>query len=312
VSGRVVVLGGSGFLGSWVCPAFAEAGYRVRSVSRSGARPSWWPDDIESTAIDLSTVDTDGLRRALAGADVVVNAAAAVRLSTEEAMRALHVEFVDRLVDVLADIRPQPRLVQLGTSYEYGPGEVGATTTEDDQRPPTSSYGATKRHGTEAVLRAAREHRLDAVVLRAANLAGPGAFGDSLPGMVAGKLASGATRLPLAPLTSWRDYVDVRDVADAVLAAATAPDVSGLVVNIGSGAAIPVRDLVLRLIALSGVPARIVELTDRTVREPMPWQQLDVSRARQLLGWRPARDLADSLADMLAAQRQPQPGGAPL
>jgi nucleoside-diphosphate-sugar epimerase len=154
-----------------------------------------------------------------------------------------------------------------------------------------------------------RAHRVDAVVLRVANMSGPGAHGDSLPGMVANRLASGAAQLPLTPLTSWRDYVDVRDVAGAVLAAATAADVSGRVVNIGSGTAIPVRDLVHRLITLSGVPARIVELTDRTAREPMPWQQLDVSRARQLLGWQPTRDLDDSLADMLAAQRHPQPGG---
>lgn len=314
--GRVVVFGGSGFIGSRVCLAFADAGYSVLSVSRSGARPPWWPDSIDSAAINLSTVDSDGLRPALTGADVVVNAAAVVWRTTEEAMRALHAQFVDRLVEALIGMRPRPRLVQLGSSYEYGPAEFGVNTTEDDQRPPTSFYGTTKRHSTEAVQRAAREHRVDAVVLRVANVAGPGASGDSLPGRVARQLASGETQLLLAPLTCWRDYVDVRDVVRAVLAAATVPaaDVSGRVVNIGSGTAIPVRDLVQRLIALSGVPAQIVELTDRTVLEPMPWQQLDVSRARQLLGWQPARklndSLADMLADMLAAERQSERGGA--
>lgn len=307
MSGHAVVLGGSGYLGSWVCLAFAEAGYRVLSVSRSGARRKWWPDTVDAAAVDLSSVDTDKLRSTLAGADVVVNSAAAV-WETEDAMRVLHVDFVARLVDVLADLRPRPRFVHLGSGYEYGPTEFGATTTEDDERPPMSSYGTSKRHGTEVVQRAAREQRVDSVVLRVANMSGPGVHGAGLPGIVASRLAAGEVRLQLTPLTSWRDYVDVRDVADAVLAAATA-DAGGLVVNVGSGAAIPVRDLVHRLIALSGVPARIDELTDGVVREPMPWQQLDVSRARQLLGWQPARDLDDSLADMLAAERQPEPGG---
>ncbi|MFC9914409.1 NAD-dependent epimerase/dehydratase family protein [Streptomyces sp. NPDC127197] len=310
MSRRVVVLGGSGVLGSRVCQEFSAAGCSVLSVSRSGARAPWWSDDIDSTSIDLSDVDTRGLSQALAGADVVVNAAAVVWRTTEEAMRALHVEFVGRLVDVLAGRRS--RLVQLGSSYEYGPAEFGVTTTEDDQRPPTSFYGLTKRQSTEVVRRAAREHRVDGVVLRVANVFGPGAGGDSLPGMVARWLAAGEEQLPLSPLTCWRDYVDVRDVVDAVLAAATAPaaDVSGQVVNISGGAAMSVRELVHRLIALSGVPSRIVELASRTVLEPMPWQQLDISRARQLLGWRPVRNLDDSLADMLAAERQSVGRGA--
>ncbi|WHM36512.1 NAD(P)-dependent oxidoreductase [Streptomyces sp. BPTC-684] len=303
MSRRVVVLGGNGVLGSRVCQEFAAAGWSVLSVSRSGGRAPWWSDDIASTALDLSTVDAGGLRRALAGADVVVNAAAVVWRTTDEAMRALHVEFVDRLIDVAADLGP--RLVQLGSSYEYGPAEFGVITTEDDRRPPTSGYGVTKRRSTEAVRRAAQEHRVDGVVLRVANVAGPGAGAGSLPGMVARRLAAGEERLPLSPLTCWRDYVDVRDVIDAVLAAATAPaaDVSGQVINIAGGNAVPVRELVHRLIALSGVPAQVV-VADRTVLEPMPWQQLDISRARRLLGWRPARKLDDSLADMLAAERE--------
>lgn len=300
-----MVLGGSGALGSRVCQEFAAAGCSVLSVSRSGARAPWWPSSIDSTALDLTAVDTGGLRRTLAGADVVVNASTVVWRTTEEAMRALHVEFVDRLVEVLAG--PRPRLVQLGSSYEYGPGAVGVSTTEDDPLAPTSFYGVTKRHSTETVRRAALEHGVDGVVLRVANVAGPGAGGNSLPGKVARQLAAGERQLRLSPLTCWRDYVDVRDVVDAVVAAATVPaaDVSGQVFNIAGGTATAVLDLVHRLIALSGVPARIVELAGRSVLEPMPWQQLDISRARHLLGWQPTRNLDDSLTDMLAAERAP-------
>ncbi|MEU6393832.1 NAD(P)-dependent oxidoreductase [Streptomyces sp. NPDC046939] len=305
----MVVLGGNGVLGSRVCAQFAAAGCSVLSVSRSGARAPWWPDAVRSTALDLSAGDTEGLRRTLSGADVVVNAAAVVWRTTEAAMRALHMEFVDRLIDVLAE--SGPRLVQLGSSYEYGPAEFGAPTTEDDLAAPASFYGMTKRYSTEAVRSAAQEYRLNGVVLRVANVAGPGAGGNSLPGMVARQLTAGATQLRLSPLTCWRDYVDVRDVVDAVLAAADpTADVSGQVINIGGGAAVAVRDLVDRLIQLSGVPARIVELADRPVLEPMPWQQLDISRARDLLGWRPVRHLHESLTDLLAAERRSRAGEA--
>ncbi|MFD6619294.1 NAD-dependent epimerase/dehydratase family protein [Streptomyces albidoflavus] len=309
VSGRVVVFGGSGVLGSRVCAKFAAAGCDVLSVSRSGARAPWWPGTVRSTAVDVAACDTDRLRRAVSGADVVVNAAAVVWHTTEDAMRALHMGFVDRLIDVLADTGP--RLVQLGSSYEYGPAAFGVPTTEDDVASPTSFYGLSKRYSTEAIRRAAQERRLNGVVLRVANVAGPGAGGNSLPGMVARQLAAGATELRLSPLTCWRDYVDVRDVVDAVLAAATAPaDVSGQVFNIGGGSAVAVRELVDQLIELSGVPARIVERADRPVLEPMPWQQLDISRARELLGWRPVLRLEESLTDLLSAERRSLEEGA--
>jgi nucleoside-diphosphate-sugar epimerase len=306
-----VVLGGSGVLGSRVCERFAAAGCSVLSVSRSGARAPWWPDSVDATALELTAGDTDRLRRALAGADVVVNAAAVVWRTTEKSMRALHMTAVDQLIDAADGLGA--RIVQLGSSYEYGPAAFGVSTREDDRRSPTSFYGLSKRYSTQAVQRAAQERRVEGVVLRVANVTGPGAGGNSLPGMVARQLAAGATNLRLSPLTVWRDYVDVRDVIDAVLAAATAPapNVSGQVINIGGGAALPVRELVDRLIELSGVPARITELPDRPVLEPMPWQQLDISRARDLLGWQPTRKPHDSLTDLLAAQRRsPQAGTA--
>ncbi|MFD0255052.1 NAD-dependent epimerase/dehydratase family protein [Streptomyces sp. NPDC127113] len=310
MKGRVVVLGGSGVLGSRVCARFAAAGSSVLSVSRSGARAPWWPDSVDTTALELTAGDMGRLRRALAGADVVVNAAAVVWRTTDQLMRALHMTAVDQLIDVAGG--QGARIVQMGSSYEYGPAPFGVSTKEDDRRPPASFYGASKRYGTEAVQRAARERRVQGVVLRVANVSGPGAGSNSLPGMVARQLAAGTAHLRLSPLTVWRDYVDVRDVIDAVLAAATAPaaDVSGQVINIGGGAALPVRELVDRLIELSGVPARIVEMADRPVLEPMPWQQLDISRARDLLGWRPSRQLHDSLTDLLAAQRRAHEKGA--
>jgi nucleoside-diphosphate-sugar epimerase len=146
------------------------------------------------------------------------------------------------------------------------------------------------------------------------NVAGPRAREDTLPAVVARQLAriaatgSGNGEAPaelrLAPLRTWRDYVDVRDVAEAVLAAATAPAVAvaGQVINIARGEAVHVRTLVQRLIALGGLPVRLVEEPAGSLpREPMEWQRLDVSRARELLGWRAGRGLDESLADLLSA-----------
>jgi nucleoside-diphosphate-sugar epimerase len=74
------------------------------------------------------------------------------------------------------------------------------------------------------------------------------------------------------------------------------------VLNVGSGLAVPVRAMVSGLVAASGCPAAVHEDAPGQPRSPdIPWQQADISRASDDLGWRPRRDLATSLADLWAA-----------
>jgi NDP-hexose 4-ketoreductase len=143
-------------------------------------------------------------------------------------------------------------------------------------------------------------------------VSGPGAPPGSLLGTVAAHLAAalagpGRPRpLRLAPLTARRDFVDARDVADAVVAAAYA-DVRGEAINIGRGEAVPVRRLAGRLIEVSGLAVAVAEEPAHAAppggtggRSDAEWQELDISRAARLLGWHPRRTLDQSLRDLLA------------
>ncbi|MFD8483952.1 NAD-dependent epimerase/dehydratase family protein [Kitasatospora sp. NPDC059673] len=305
---RVAVLGATGFVGRHVCRAFAEAGARVYGIARSAAGA----DGFEPIPLDLAATSPEQLADVLrrAGADVVVNAAGAVWGVTDQQMRQANAELPERLVAAAGLLPGRPRVVHLGSVHEYGPGPSGAAIPEDLPPAPVSSYGRTKLLGTEAVLAAAREHGLDGVVLRIVNVSGPGAPAGSLLGMIAGRLAEAARSGPgeplrLTPLRAQRDFVDVRDVADAVVAAGVADAPGGLcgeVINIGRGEAVAVRRLVDRLIELSGLPLAVVEEPDTAPqRGAADWQQVDIGKAARLLDWRPTRDLDASLRAMLAS-----------
>ncbi|MCX4469509.1 NAD(P)-dependent oxidoreductase [Micromonospora sp. NBC_01655] len=317
--GSVVVLGSSGFLGGHLGAAFEAAGWRVLRISSSPAGPA---GEVELNLTPRAE-DRLGALLAEAGADVVVNAAGRVWQMTEAQMTEANADLVTWTVRALLARRPGCRFIQLGSIHEYAPGGTGSGTPEDWPTEPVTPYGRSKLGGSEAVLRAARTEGLDGVVLRLANVCGPGTRPGSLLGAVTAHLAevargerSGAeAALRLPPLRAQRDFVDVRDVVDAVLAAAAAPAgrVAGQVVNIGSGRARPVRGIVDRMVALSGLAVDVVEAPPPAptpgspARVDVEWQQLDIDRAARLLGWRPRRGLDESLRDQLVTA-----GAAPV
>jgi NDP-hexose 4-ketoreductase len=103
-----------------------------------------------------------------------------------------------------------------------------------------------------------------------------------------------------------RDFVDARDVAAAVLAAAAAPALPHAVINVGSGTGVPARTLVKELIAVAGYGGPVHEDSAGSARSgDWDWQQADISRARADLGWQPRRDLASSVADLWEASDEP-------
>jgi nucleoside-diphosphate-sugar epimerase len=312
---KVLVLGAAGFLGRHLSAAFCAAGDTVLRVCKA-APPRLEPgigDGAGSArwvALDLVAAAEPRLAEFVAAhrPDVVVNAAGTVWQADDRRMTELNDVFVGRLVRVLRSLPRAPRLVQLGSVHEYGPVPVGVDLTEQSVPAPAGCYGRTKLRGSRWVLDGAAEG-LDAVVLRIANACGPGMPPESLLGRVAAHLVRQAAEpgapapLRLTPLRARRDFVDVRDVAAAVLAAADAPrsSVAGRVVNVARGEAVPVRDLVDRLIALSGLPVRVVEEAGAgAVRSDAGWQRVDIRLAGVLLGWKPERGLDETLRDVIA------------
>ncbi|MEU8685509.1 NAD(P)-dependent oxidoreductase [Streptomyces sp. NPDC048611] len=307
---RVVVLGGTGFLGGHLRAAFRAEGDHVVCVSRTSADVD--APDERFVALDLLAANPRELRSLFTDTDpgIVVNAAGAVWKVTENQMIAANAELVTALIVALREMPHRPRLIQLGSVHEYGVGTRDSGLAEDGAEAPVTPYGRSKLVASRSVLDAAAAGALDGVVLRMANIVGPGVPTGSLLGDTAAHLEAyaedpGATdaELVFPPLRAERDFVDVRDVVDAVLAAARAPraEVSGRVINVGSGRAVRAGEVVERLLALSGLPVRLVERpADGAGAAAVDCQKLDVSRARRLLGWEPRRDLDAALSGLLS------------
>ncbi len=299
---RVLVIGARGFLGGHVRDRAAAAGLDVVTAGRSPL-----PGSPSHCRIDLAAGDSYGLARTLSqqAPDVVVNCAGTIG-GDVAALAAGNVTGTAALVTALRQTGRAIRLVHLGSAAEYGPGPPGIPVDEATPARPASAYGATKLAGTRLV-ELGRATGLDAVVLRVFNPVGPGAPESILPGRVAGEIrraAGGEVRL--GALDAVRDFVDARDVADAAVAAALAPVLPAAVINIGSGTATPVADLVDELVQISGYDGPVTSDAGggpdgpRGPAASRSWQQADISRARRDLDWQPRRGLSTALADLWA------------
>jgi nucleoside-diphosphate-sugar epimerase len=297
---RLLVLGGSGFLGGHVRRRARAAGLDVVTAGRSGL-----PDSPGHRLVDLAADDPARIAAMLAevSPDAVVNCAGATA-GRPETLVAANVNGTYALVKAMLMAAMPARLVHLGSAAEYGRAEPGIPVSERAAPRPAGLYGSTKLAGSRLVDLAAAAG-LESVVLRVFNPVGPGAPRTGLPGRLAAELRQAAahgTDVRVGPLDAVRDFVDARDVADAAVAAAAAARPPRPVLNIGSGRAVPVRAMVNELLAISGCAATVHEDAAGSARSAeVPWQQADISRAAEDLGWQPRRDLATSLADLWKA-----------
>ncbi|GAA2770339.1 NAD-dependent epimerase/dehydratase family protein [Nonomuraea dietziae] len=286
---RVLLLGASGFLGRQV-RLLLEGDPRVGQLVCAGrARLDLLRADVASVAGLLASVRPG----------VVINCTGRMSGGPDELLRG-NAGVVAMLVEAMAEVTPSARLVRLGSAAEYGPVPYGSSTREDDPARPVTAYGVSHLAGTGLITSAP----VDGVSLRVFNPVGPGLTRVNVMGKAHALLGEAEGSITLGPLGAVRDFVDVRDVARAVVAAAFAGPLPERVFNVGSGRAVTVRQAVEQLARTVGFTGEIREREDpRAVTGEdrsgaATWSQADISRAEKVLGWRPVHGLADSLKAM--------------
>jgi NDP-hexose 4-ketoreductase len=292
---RVLLLGATGFIGRHVLPVLS-ADPRVSAVTCAGR-----------DRVDLFAGDQASLNAFIAeeSPDAVVNCTGRLTGTGPELIEANTVATA-KLIEAIAAACPGARFVRLGSAGEYGPIPHGQSVTEDHPAAPVSEYGISHLAGTQLVQSASAAGRIDGIALRVFNPIGAGLHADNLLGRCATLFAeartSGARTVTLGSLSAYRDFVDVRDVATAVLAAVVTPRLPARVCNIASGRAVTSRETVRLLAEAAGFTGEILERGIGQARSSaVGWMRGDVERARQVLGWSPTYELADSVQSIWSA-----------
>lgn len=149
----IAVTGASGFIGGHIVRTLIEHGYGVRGLTRRVA-----PEDSEVDWVTGALDDDTALRRLIDGAAAVVHLAGAVKALNRDDFFRHNADGVTRLVNVVAAVAPDARLIHVSSLAAREPG--------------LSDYAASKRAG-ELALRPFAD-RLALNVLRPPAVYGPG------------------------------------------------------------------------------------------------------------------------------------------
>jgi UDP-glucose 4-epimerase len=310
VSGKYLVTGGAGYIGSVVAQHLLEAGHRVVVLDdlSTGFREGV-PEGAEFVEADLREAG----RHLDASFDAVLHFAASSQVGESVVKPEKYWENnVGGSLALLTAMREAGvrKLVFSSTAATYGePAEVPIPETAPTA--PTNPYGATKLAVDHMITSEANAHGLAAVSLRYFNVAGAyGDFGERhdpeshlIPLIL--QVALGrrdhisvyGDDYPTPDGTCIRDYIHVADLADAhLLALAAATEGEHLICNLGNGNGFSVRQVIDTVRRVTGHPVP-EEVAARRGGDPAVLVA-SAATARDRLGWRPRRaDLTTIVAD---------------
>ncbi len=297
-----LITGGAGFIGSNLAQALLEQGTEVRILDdlSTGRRENLdaLPGLHRLIVGDIRDMET--VRRAVEGVQVVFHLAAEVSVprSVADPVRAYEVNATGTVNLLEACVEEGVGRVVFSSSCAVYGDDPRLPKTEDMLPSPLSPYASTKVTGEHLMTMYGRLHGLSAVSLRYFNVYGqrqdPGSeYAAVIPRFIE-RMSERLRPVIFGDGNQTRDFVHVLDVVTANLAAARADDLSGRVMNVGSGRATSLLKLVSTLNEVMGTSLSPVH------EPPRPGDILhstcDRSLASSLLGTGPGTDLRDGLA----------------
>lgn len=284
---KILVLGGNGFVGSHLVESLLAAGARVRVLDRSGSLKTPPLSGVDYRHADLA--DLPALTEALADMDLVIHL-----ISTTVPGTANQDPVADIQGNLIGTVRLLQKLRDAGVPkllYLSSGGTVyGATPSmpipEAHPRNPVSSYGIVKTAIENYIAMYSAMAGFQFLILRVSNLYGPRQGHIGVQGVIptlCRRILDGEPLKIWGDGTATRDYLHISDLM-AFITAAITQGATGIF-NVGSGTGTSLNQLL----------ALFAEITQRSVKlEHLPPRSfdvhhlvLDITQARQALGWRP-------------------------
>ncbi|WP_326536469.1 UDP-glucose 4-epimerase family protein [Pseudorhodoferax sp.] len=317
---NILLTGAAGFVGRALAARLAmQPGVHLRLAVRS---PS--PQDLRGVGETVVVGDLAGaadLDSLLNGIDVVVHAAARAHVMREPsadplaAYRAANVLATARLAESAARAGAR-RFIHLSSVKVHGDrSDAGRPWTEDSPFRPQDAYGQSKAEAEQVLQERAHRSGMDWVCVRPPLVYGPGVGANFLALMHAVRRG---LPLPLGALQNRRSLIALDNLCDFISLCIRHPAAGGQTFLVSDGQDLSTPELVRALAGAMGRPARLIAIppwlmygTAALAGRRAAWQrlsgdlQVDIGKARALLGWQPPVTVALGLQQCVAGYSPP-------
>jgi UDP-glucose 4-epimerase len=297
---RILVTGGTGFVGTHLCRELSKQGYTVTVF------------DLKPPAHTLDVRNFEQVQTVVRANDHVFHLAAIASMpycqahpiesyqtnvmGTANVLEAIRLENKNRKEPI--------RLIFTSSSAVYGGlGKQGAKLSEKQNlREPLSFYAAQKLAAEHMIKNYCEHHAVPAMVFRPFNIYGLGQdLNSPYAGVMTLYLSALQKGLPLKVDGSGkqtRDFIHVDDVVGSLIATLKVPTskFDAEPMNLGSGKSITIIELAKKMLAASGSKVKLERTPSR--QGDVSHSCADIRKVSQALKWKPRIDLKTGLSTL--------------
>lgn len=287
--GTIAVFGAGGFIGAELVKQLASRGAKVRAVARRFDEDEEPIEGVDQVRADL--LDVLSVARALEGATTVVQLANNINPASGN-----HRMVNDLEQELVTQVRFLETCVLAGVKRVIFPSSGGAVygqlkySPADESHPtyPVSSYGMTKLAMERYLHLFYVSHGLEYIVTRISNPYGPKQQfrrGQGLIPLVIDRVKNNQPATVFGNGLATRDFVYIGDLVDGMISTIERPEIGNQTINLASGQAKSVMDVINTISSLIGRDVEIERVAARNT--DVAQNCLDVGLAKELLDWTP-------------------------
>ena len=283
---RILILGGTGFIGRNLCLNAVKNGYKVVVLSLNDPSIDEKINEVVYLQADITSFFQLKEKIGNSSFEYIVNLSGYINhckfSDGGKKVISVHFEGVQNILRVINQDSLK-RFVQIGSSDEYG--NLPAPQSENMRESPISPYSIGKLASTQLLQMLYKTESIPSVILRLFLVYGPGQDDARLiPQVIQGCLSS---EIFLASAgEQLRDFCYVDDVSNGILMALKNDKVNGKVINLASGKPIKIRkaiELIQKIIGNGRADFGKIQYRNQENME----LYADISEAKNILGWRP-------------------------
>ena len=291
---RLLVVGGTGFIGHHLLRTGMKKGWNLTSISLNPPISSRQIEGVRYLNLDLTSIVESQKLLCEREYEYVVNLAGYIdhiqfRVGGRKLIEA-HFVAVQNLLDSLP-FTSLVRFIQIGSSDEYG--DAPSPQQENFRENPISPYSLAKVASTHFIQMLQRTEQFPGVILRLFLVYGPGQGKERfLPQIIHGCL--NGESFPSSGGHQLRDFCYIEDIVNGIICSLETPNIEGEIINIASGNPVAIRQVIEQVTGLIG--------DGRPMYGSIPYRESEsmsliasVDKSRELLNWRPKVSLQDGL-----------------